>query len=125
MAAREIAFGLLYEEAEDRGEIEGVKIESKQDEQNPIAQTPGLPNLPDLEPADQYLLYSLLMHGDLTNAALAKSLGDLESLVHARVQVLRHEGIIEQRENILKINPIYYPRIKSELAANNFIITRS
>ena len=112
---------ISYDELEDKGEIEGIKVEP---EQSLIAQTPRLPNMPDLEPADQYILYSLLMHGDLTITALAESLGDLESMVQARIQLLRHEGIVEQRDSVLKINPIYYPKIKSQLAANNFIIKR-
>lgn len=89
-----------------------------------IAQTPKLPKLPDFESQDQYLLYSLLLHGDLTIAGLAESLGDMESEVQARVQLLRREGVVEQKGKIVKINPIYYPRIKQDLASNNFIIKR-
>ena len=89
-----------------------------------IATTPNLPSIPDLDSADQYLLYSLLLHGDLTISELAKSLGDLESEVQGRVQLLRREGVIEQQNKVIKINPIHYPRIKQELAGNNFIITR-
>ena len=90
----------------------------------PIAIAPSLPNLPDLEPSDQYLLYSLLLHGDLSITELAKSLGDLESEVQGRVQLLRREGVVEERDRIVKINPIHYPRVKQELASNNFIIKR-
>lgn len=93
-------------------------------QKNIVAQTPKLPKLAELESADQYLLYSLLLHGDLTIDTLAQSLGDSESEVQGRVQLLRREGIIEQKDNILKINPIHYPRIKEDLAANNFIINR-
>ena len=89
-----------------------------------IAQTPNLPKLPSFDSEDQYLLYSLLLHGDLTIAALAESLGDLESEVQALVQLLRRHGIVEQQGKILKINPIYYPRIKQTLASNNFIINK-
>ena len=38
--------------------------------------------------------------------------------------MLRREGIIEQREQVLKINPVHYPALKQELANNNFIIYR-
>lgn len=89
-----------------------------------IAITPNLPDLPDLESADQYLLYSLLLHGDLTISELARSLGDLESEVQERVQLLRREGVVEQQDKVIKINPIYYPRVKQDLASNNFIIKR-
>ena len=99
--------------------------ENKQPQQdNVVAQIPKLPKLAELESADQYLLYSLLLHGDLTIAALARSLGDSESEVQGRVQLLRREGIVEERDRVLKINPIHYPKIKQELAANNFIINR-
>ena len=113
---------ICYEEAE---EMEGIKIEHKHTKQNIVAQTPRLPELPDFESADQYLLYSLLMHGDLTVSALSESLGDMESEVQARIQILRREGIIEQKGQVLKINPIHYPKVRRELAANNFIINRN
>ncbi len=89
-----------------------------------IAQTPQLPQLPDLESADQYLLYSLLLHGDLTIGSLAQSLGDLEMEVQTRVQLLCRKGVIQQQDRVIKINPIYYPRVKQVLTNNNFIISR-
>ena len=89
-----------------------------------VAQVPKLPDLPELESADQYILYSLLLHGDLTISALAESLGDAEAEVQARVQLLRQEGVVEEKNKILKINPIHYPKIQRELAGNNFIIKK-
>ena len=89
-----------------------------------VAQTPRLGKLPVLKSADHYLLYSLLLHEDLTLSALATSLGDDESEVQARVQVLRQQGLIEQRDGVLKVNPIYYPPLKRKLEVNNFIIKR-
>ena len=115
---------IKYEQDEDRDESENESEEVKSEAKSLIAQTPELPKLPDLESVDQYLLYSLLLHGDLTMAALAESLGDLESEVQARVQLLRREGVVEQQDNVVKINPIFYPRLKQELATNNFIINR-
>ena len=85
---------------------------------------PSLPGLPPLEPDDQFILYSLILHGDLTISALAESLGDEQSEVQARVQILRRQGVIEQKDKVLKINPIHYPALKQELANNNFIIHR-
>lgn len=108
--------------------LKSIRYESVDEDHNKqknlIAQTPILSKLPNLESADRYLLYSLLLHGDLTLASLAESLGDLESDVQARVQLLRRVGVVEQRDKILKINPIYYPRVKQTLASNNFIINR-
>ena len=114
----------IYQEDEEEDEEAKDRERQTAETINLVAQTPKLPKLPSLESEDRYLLYSLLLHGDLTIPALAESLGDSESQVQGRVRLLRREGIVEQREQILKINPIYYPRIKQELAANNFIINR-
>ena len=116
---------IRYEEI-DEEEEEGEKEEAdtKPKPQNLVAQSPKLPDLSPLTSADQYLLYSLLLHGDLSIPALAESLGDEESEVQARVQVLRRKGIVEQQEQVLKINPTHYPKLKQELASNNFIINR-
>ena len=86
------------------------------------AQSPELPNLPDLESAHHYLLYFLLLHGDITMRALAYSIGDSESKVRKQIKFLRNEGLIEETNEILKVNPIYYPQLKQELLNNNFII---
>ena len=112
-----------YEELEPSFEKKLKELKSEQ-KKAVIAKVPKLLELPELEPADQYLLYSLLMHGDLTVSALAESLGDAIYQVQARVQVLRQQGIVEQRQKILQINPIYYPEIKRELASNNFVIDK-
>ncbi len=87
-----------------------------------VAQLPKLPPLPDLSQSDLYLLYSLMLHGDLTIGSLAESLGDAPQIVNNQVQILRKQGIIEQRNGMIKANPIHYPRLRRELANNNFII---
>ena len=89
------------------------------------AQYPELPNLPRLNADEHYIIYSLLLHGDLTLSALSESLGDDKNLVKGQIQMLRRKGLIEQKNQILTINPIHYPRLKSELANNNFIIHES
>ena len=104
--------------------LKSIRYEELEEENAIIAEFPKLPDLPELDSADQYLLYSLLLHGDMTISALAESLGDLTSEVQARVQVLRKQGIVEQRQKVLKINPIYYPKIKQRLASNNFVINK-
>ncbi|AFY57821.1 hypothetical protein Riv7116_5445 [Rivularia sp. PCC 7116] len=86
------------------------------------AQNPDLPNLTRLDADEHYILYSVLLHGDLTLAGLSQSLGDEKSFVKGRVQMLRRKGLLEQKNGILTINPIHYPRIKNELSNNNFII---
>ncbi|MEM8505602.1 MAG: winged helix-turn-helix transcriptional regulator [Cyanobacteria bacterium P01_D01_bin.1] len=87
-----------------------------------VARLPKLPPLPDLSQNDLYLLYSLMLHGDLTIRSLAESLGDSTQVVNNQVQMLRNEGIIEQKNGVIKANPIHYPRLRKELANNNFIV---
>ena len=87
-----------------------------------VASIPKLPPLPDLSQNDLYLLYSLILHGDLNIKALSESLGDAPNVVNNQVQILRGLGVLEQKGNVLKANPAYYPRIRRELDRNNFII---
>ncbi|WP_019508296.1 hypothetical protein [Pleurocapsa sp. PCC 7319] len=85
-------------------------------------ESPELPNLPELESAHHYLLYFLLLHGDITLSTLAHSIGDKESKVRKQIKFLRGEGLVKEFDEILKINPIYYPKLKQELINNNFIL---
>ena len=87
-----------------------------------LATTPKLPPLPDLSQTDMYLLYSLMLHGDMTVVALAQSLGDAPQVVNNQVQMLRNSGLIEQRGKVLKTNPAHYPKLRKELVKNNFMI---
>ena len=86
------------------------------------AQSPELPNLPELSSAHHYILYFLLLHGDITMRALAYSIGDSESKVRKQIKFLRNEGLVGETNEILKVNPIYYPQLKQELLNNNFVI---
>ena len=86
------------------------------------AESPELPNLPTLESMDHYILYFILLHGDITLSALAHSIGDRESRIRKRIRFLREEGLVEEDNEILKVNPIYYPKLKQELIDNNFVI---
>ncbi|MGD1857994.1 MAG: hypothetical protein ACFB2W_27470 [Leptolyngbyaceae cyanobacterium] len=87
-----------------------------------IATIPKRPVLPELSQSDLYLLYSLLLHSDLTVDELAKSLGDTPQIVNHQVQLLRNAGVIEQQGQIIKTNPVHYPELYRELARNNFMI---
>ena len=99
------------------------EIESERKEDGILqAQSPELPKLPNLEALDHYILYFLLLHGDLTLSALAYSISDRESRIRKRIKFLRQEGLVEEQDEILKVNPIYYPNIKQELINNNFVI---
>ena len=87
-----------------------------------MAESPELPNLPELESSHHYLLYFLLLHGDITLSALAHSIGDKESKVRKQIKFLRSKGLVEEFEDVLKVNAIYYPKLQQELSNNNFII---
>ena len=86
------------------------------------AASPELPNLPTLEPMAHYVLYFILLHGDVTLSALAHSIGDRESRIRKRIRFLREESLVEEDDETLKVNPIYYPKLKPELINNNFVI---
>ncbi|MGC1310030.1 MAG: hypothetical protein WA885_22610 [Phormidesmis sp.] len=98
------------------------KKSQKEGNRRLVAVIPKLPPLPELDQSDLYLLYSLMLHGDLTLRAMAESLGDAPQIVNNQVQVLRNAGIIEQHGDTIKANPIHYPRLTRELSRNNFII---
>ncbi|MGF1523257.1 MAG: hypothetical protein ACFBSF_13155 [Leptolyngbyaceae cyanobacterium] len=87
-----------------------------------VAKTPQLPTLPELAQSDLYILFSLLVHGDVTLTALADSLGEERQVINDSIQVLRTMSLVEQQGYIFKINPIHYPRLKRHLASNNFIV---
>ena len=106
----------------EEGEADSTLRPKIKDDRTLVAVTPKLPVLPELSQSDMYLLYSLMLHGDLTILALAESLGDAPQVVNNQVQVLRKAGIIEQQGEIAKANPVHYPKLRRELARNNFII---
>ena len=118
--AAQVFLSSIRYEAEDPDNPESEKTEAILEAQNPE-----LPNLPRLSAEEHYIIYSLLLHGDLTLSALSESLGDEKTLVKGQIQRLRRKGVVEQKHEILTINPIHYPRLKSELANNNFIIHES
>ncbi len=103
------------------------EIESEDSEEHGVlkAQSPELPKLPDLDSIDHYILYFLLLHGDITLSALAYSISDRESRIRKRIKFLREEGLVEEQKEILKVNPIYYLNIKQELINNNFVINEN
>lgn len=117
VAARVFLQSISYQESES-------EENSESNEKVLVARNPKLPDLPNLQAADQYLLYSLLLHDDLTLSALAESLGDDEAEVQGIVQMLSRYGVIQQKNKTLSINPIHYPRLKEQLRNNNFIINR-
>lgn len=88
------------------------------------AKNPTLPELPELSPEEQYLLYSLLLHHEINLADLSISLGEDTAITQNLVQNLRRQGVIEQRNQLLRVNPLHYPNLIEELDGNNFPITK-
>ena len=111
-----------HSSSEEDSQKDSEKDKSDKKEYRLIATMPKLPLLPELTQDDLYLMYSLMLHGDMTVYALAKSLGDAPSVVTNQVQLLRNAGVVEQKERVLKVNPVHYPRVRRELSRNNFII---
>lgn len=72
---------------------------------------PALPTLPDLEAADHYVIHALMLHGVMARSHLALSLGQSESIVQVRVQMLRQAGLLRLTESGLGIHPAYYSRL--------------
>jgi len=84
--------------------------------------TPALTDLPKLTADDRYLLFSLLLHGQITLPCLALSLGATQSIVQSQVQVLLRSGVIWRQRELLTVNPAHYPKLRWELIHNNFFI---
>lgn len=82
---------------------------------------PALPSLPDLESADHYVIHSLMLHGEMARSHLALSLGQPDSIVQVRVQMLRQAGLLRLGRSGLGIHPAYYSRLCTELDTNNFL----
>lgn len=81
-----------------------------------------LPSLPSLDNSDRYLLHSLMIHGGMSRAHLALSLGESESQVQAQIQRLLREKVLVQGQGVLSIRAVHYTKLKAELASNNFFV---
>lgn len=120
--------GYLNESGCDRNAEEDGTEEDREDEpqqptrprlkQNVIS----LPSLPILTTGDRYLLYSILLHGQISVTHLATSLGERESHIQAQAQVLLRAGLINRQQDQIKIDPSYYLSIRADLERNNFLV---
>lgn len=88
-------------------------------------QKPFLPRLASLSQADRYLVHAVLLHGGLTQQQLAVSLGDSDTEVRSRVQVLRRARVLQQQDGVLTLRPGHFPRLRTELKSNNFLVGES
>ena len=87
-----------------------------------ILQRVTLPELPTLTKDDRFLLYSMSLHGNMTLSELALSLGERESNVRAQIQLLWRSGVIERQQESIELNPSYYPRVRTNLENNQFLL---
>ncbi|MFE4106451.1 hypothetical protein [Almyronema epifaneia] len=85
-------------------------------------QRPSYPEMPNLSAIEDYLIYSVLLHGSVTVAQLAISLGELEGQVRAQVQKLLRQGILRNQDGMITVAPAYYPKLHDRLRQNNFVI---
>jgi hypothetical protein len=92
------------------------------DNKHIVPEKVSFPNFRDLSASDRYLLYSLLLHGPINLPNLATSLGETESEIHPPLRRLRQVGLIEGNSSSLQVNPLHYPRLRSELKQNNFLV---
>lgn len=81
-----------------------------------------LPKLPKITIEDRYLLYSVLLHQQLSFDCLVITLGDVKSLVKSQVKKLKNLGLIQEKSGLLRINQLYYPQLLVDLEQNNFSI---
>jgi hypothetical protein len=99
--------------------LDGLRVG---EESGLTATVPVLRSLPSLIGLDRYLLHAVLIHGRISHGHLSSSLGEMEGPVDVRIQWLLRQGILEARGDILSVSPLYYRRVASELANNNFFV---
>lgn len=83
---------------------------------------PSLPSFPSLNHGDRYILHSLLIHGRMTRAHLAFSLGQREGQIQSQIQALLRAGLLDRNDGCLSVQASHYVRLKTELANNNFFV---
>lgn len=79
-----------------------------------------LPKLPEITIDDRYLLYSLLLHQQLSIDCLALTLGDVTNVVKSQAKHLKNLGLVQEKHGLLTINQGYYPQLIVDLKQNNF-----
>jgi hypothetical protein len=80
------------------------------------------PKLLTLNVSDRHILYSVLLHGQISIPHLAQSLGDETSIVRAKVQLLLRAGVLNRHHDHIQVDPAYYLSIRSDLERNNFLV---
>ncbi|AFY37572.1 hypothetical protein Lepto7376_1215 [[Leptolyngbya] sp. PCC 7376] len=113
----------IIEETEDLRDLKLLGQDTDQKEElNLLEVRPTLPNLPTLSGNDRYLLHSLLIHGHMTRAHLAFSLGQQEGQIQSAIQALLRKGLLERANGGLRVEATHYAKLKMELSNNNFFV---
>lgn len=100
---------------QEKAEIENSQLSVKR-------QTSFLPELPELNLEDCYLLYSLLLHQSLNLDCLAVSLGNHTASLQSQIQHLQKRDFIRFEKGVYQVNPHYYPHICLDLKRNKFLV---
>ncbi|MDY7002535.1 MAG: hypothetical protein SWX82_00810 [Cyanobacteriota bacterium] len=80
-----------------------------------------LPKQPKISEDDRYVIYSLLLHQQLSLDCLAITLGEEKNLVNSHVRKLKELDLIQENFGLLKINQVYYPQLAADLKQNKFL----
>lgn len=99
--------------------LDGLRVG---EESGLTATVPILRPLPSLIDLDRHLLHAVLIHGRISRAHLSCSLEVKQGRVDVRSEWLLRQGILEERGGSLTVSPLYYRRVASELANNNFFV---
>jgi hypothetical protein len=95
---------------DEDGSLPPLDLHSASSDTEPLTlyeTSPTLPSLPSLTNRDRYLLHSTLIHGQITLAHLALSLGESESQIQAGIQSLLRQGVLERNQGFLSVCPSY------------------
>jgi hypothetical protein len=109
-------------EDQSKSDPNDIAEEKNNTEKAIVLKSSTLPNLPNLTKDDRYLLFSLGLHGKMTLSELALSLGETETKIQSQVNILGRLGVIECRQGLIWLNPVYYPRLQKDLANNQFLV---
>ncbi|MFZ1024808.1 MAG: hypothetical protein WAN66_01170 [Limnoraphis robusta] len=112
---------LQYVKQPEETDSQTVEIQENKPEKRLILKRATLRNLPGLTKEDQYLLSSIALHGEISLSALAVSLAEPESRIRIQVQKLLRTGIIMGQQELLKLSPVYYSRLKQDLINNKIL----
>lgn len=112
---------LQYVKQPEETDSQTVEIQKNKPEKRLILKRATLRNLPELTKEDQYLLSSITLHGEISLSALAVSLAEPESRIRIQVQKFLRTGIIMRQQELLKLSPVYYSRLKQDLINNKIL----